>query len=109
VDATSLFAPEGRAGRLRQNAKIQNRKNQNFKNCKSQKLKFRKLSSQFFFHKIDRENLSRKIVFLFFKINDKTSALCLLALHSQCVRFIFNASKQCPHEATTFYLAEQPR
>jgi hypothetical protein len=33
VDGTSLFAPEGRAGRLRQNAKLQNRKN-----SKSQKL-----------------------------------------------------------------------
>jgi hypothetical protein len=34
--------------------------------------------------------------------------LCLCA-PPQSARCIFNASKQCPHEATTFYLAEQPR
>jgi hypothetical protein len=31
-----------------------------------------------------------------------------LFIHSQCARCILNAGKQCPYEATTFYLAEQP-
>jgi hypothetical protein len=43
------------------------------------------------------------------RISGKTFTFSLLVLHSQCVRCVFNASKQCPHEATTFYLAEQPR
>ena len=100
-DATSLFAPEGRAGRSRQNAKIKKRKIRNFKNCKSQKSKSRKLSSHFF-REINREVVCRKIVFLFFlRSTARPSLLRLLPHHWQCARCILNASKQCPYEATT--------
>jgi hypothetical protein len=114
VDATSVSGPgEGRpieAKRKNQNSqkwqfqKLQNRKHQNLEN----------FCHKFVFREIDLEIVLHKTGFVFSRSATKRSLLRLFAsssplLHSQCARCIFNASKQCPNEATTFYLAEQPR
>jgi hypothetical protein len=97
-----------RAGRSQRNAinqicKIEISKLRNRQKAKSQKL------SSTFFH-------TRTVAKLLFARSNSCShdrrpnfRSFVFALHSQCARCIFNGSKQCPNEATTFYLAEQPR
>jgi hypothetical protein len=94
----------GRADRGR----AQKSKFAKFEIKKLQKSNFRNFHHKVF-PEINREIVSRKIVFLFSRSTARLSLLRLLVPHSQCARCTFNASKQCPYEATTFYLAEQPR
>jgi hypothetical protein len=98
----------GQGGPIGANAKITNRQKSKFQN-KTDKTKIAKTFFQFCFHEVDLEIVHRKFVFLFFEISGETLASSSPCAPFAMARCIFNASKQCPYEATTFYLAEQPR
>jgi hypothetical protein len=98
------YLPGGRAGDRSEMQKVKFAKTKISKLQKRQNEKSQNLSSQFFLR--DRSpNCSPQDRILALTIAGKTFPSSLLVLHSQCVRCIFNASKQCPNEATTFYLA----